>query len=197
MDQATLRFVIQLVIIGFTFFMLINASALLVLAERKIMGFMQQRYGPYLVGPHGLLQPLADILKLLFKEELRPKAADKWLFNLAPILSVTAAFTAFATVPWGAETTFFGLLSFKLPPSADELRELQRKAIQSVEGSGQAGAPGVEAVLADHPNAHGFLIRRHGLYTWGRDLAEAKRQVEILEFLFEVMGRKRGMAWQP
>ncbi len=90
--------------------MLINASALLVLAERKIMGFMQQRYGPYLVGPHGVLQPLADILKLLMKEELRPKGADKWLFTLAPILSVTAAFAAFATVPWGAETTFFGLL---------------------------------------------------------------------------------------
>src|SRR5687767_5789958 len=90
--------------------MLINASALLVLAERKIMGFMRQRYGPYLVGPHGLLQPLADILKLLMKEELRPKGADKWLFTLAPILSVTAAFAAFATVPWGAETTLFGLL---------------------------------------------------------------------------------------
>jgi NADH-quinone oxidoreductase subunit H len=74
------------------------------------MGFMQQRYGPYLVGPHGLLQPLADILKLLMKEELRPKGADKWLFTLAPILSVTAAFAAFATVPWGAETTLFGLL---------------------------------------------------------------------------------------
>jgi NADH-quinone oxidoreductase subunit H len=105
-----LRFAIQLGIIGLTFFMLINASALLVLAERKIMGFMQQRYGPYLVGPHGLLQPLADIVKLLFKEELRPKGADKWLFTLAPILSVTAAFAAFATVPWGAETTLFGLL---------------------------------------------------------------------------------------
>jgi NADH-quinone oxidoreductase subunit H len=106
MDQATLRFLIQLGIIGLTFFMLINASALLVLAERKIMGFMQQRYGPYLVGPHGLLQPLADILKLLFKEELRPKGADKWLFTLAPIVSVTAAFAAFAAVPWGAETQF-------------------------------------------------------------------------------------------
>ena len=50
------------------------------------MGFMQQRYGPYLVGPHGMLQPIADILKLLFKEELRPKGADKWLFTLAPVL---------------------------------------------------------------------------------------------------------------
>ncbi len=102
-----LRFAIQLGLIGFVFFMLINMSALLVLAERKVMGFMQQRYGPYLVGPHGVLQPLADILTLLFKEELRPKGADKWLFTLAPVLSVTAAF---ATVPFGAETTFFGLL---------------------------------------------------------------------------------------
>ena len=105
-----LTLAIELLIIGVTFFMLINASAALVLAERKIMGFMQQRYGPYLVGPHGALQPFADILKLLFKEELRPKGADKWLFTLAPILSVTAAFAAFATVPWGAETTLFGLL---------------------------------------------------------------------------------------
>lgn len=60
-----------------------------------------------------------------------------------------------------------------------------------------AAAPRVEAMLTEHPNAHGLLIRRHGLYTWGRDLAGAKRQVEILEFLFEVMGRKRGMTWQP
>jgi methylthioribulose-1-phosphate dehydratase len=58
-------------------------------------------------------------------------------------------------------------------------------------------APAVEAVLARHPQAHGLLIRRHGLYTWGRDLASAKRQIEILEFLFEVMGRKRGITWQP
>ena len=60
-----------------------------------------------------------------------------------------------------------------------------------------AAVPQVEAILAEQPAAHGFLVRGHGLYTWGRDLAEAKRQVEILEFLFEVMGRKRGTTWQP
>jgi methylthioribulose-1-phosphate dehydratase len=47
----------------------------------------------------------------------------------------------------------------------------------------------VEAVLQEHPQAHGFLLRRHGLYTWGVDLAAAKRHIEIFEFLFEVMGR--------
>lgn len=60
-----------------------------------------------------------------------------------------------------------------------------------------AAAPRIETKLRAHPEVHGFLIRGHGLYTWGRDLAEAKRQLEILEFLFEVMGRKRGMTWQP
>ncbi len=60
-----------------------------------------------------------------------------------------------------------------------------------------AAVPQVEAMLTEHANAHGFLIRGHGLYTWGRNLAEARRHVEILEFLFEVMGRKRGMIWQP
>jgi NADH-quinone oxidoreductase subunit H len=85
------------------------------------MGFMQQRYGPYLVGPHGTLQPFADILKLLFKEELRPKGADKWLFTLAPVISVVAAFTAFATVPWGAETTLFGLLNEPIKLGASDV----------------------------------------------------------------------------
>jgi methylthioribulose-1-phosphate dehydratase len=59
-----------------------------------------------------------------------------------------------------------------------------------------AAVPQVEGLLAEHPEAHGFLIRRHGLYTWGGDVAGARRQMEILEFLFEVIGRKRGVAWQ-
>jgi NADH-quinone oxidoreductase subunit H len=66
-------------------------AAVMVYAERKVAAFMQQRYGPYLVGPKGLFQPIADIVKLFFKEELRPKAADAFLFSLAPIISVAAA----------------------------------------------------------------------------------------------------------
>ena len=116
MDSATLlRFGVYGAIVFIAFNALIIASAILVLAERKVMGFMQQRYGPYLVGPHGVMQPFADILKLLFKEELRPKGADKWLFTLAPILSVVTAFVAFAPVPFGAQTTLWGLLDEPLP----------------------------------------------------------------------------------
>ena len=98
------------IIVGIVFMGLQLSAAVMVYAERKVAAFMQQRYGPYLVGPKGLLQPIADIVKLFFKEELRPKAADAFLFSLAPIISVTAAYLAFATIPFGAPTTFFGLL---------------------------------------------------------------------------------------
>src|SRR6266851_888412 len=98
----------QLCILGFVFFMLLNSAAIMVYVERKVAALIQQRWGPYRVGPRGLLQPLADVIKLMFKEELRPKAADAFLFALAPIISVTCAFAAFAVVPFGAETTLFG-----------------------------------------------------------------------------------------
>ncbi len=101
----------QIVLTLFVFFMLLNSAAIMVYVERKVAAFIQQRLGPYLVGPRGLLQPLADIVKLMFKEELRPRAADAFLFALAPIISATCAFAAFAVVPFGAETTFFGLLN--------------------------------------------------------------------------------------
>jgi methylthioribulose-1-phosphate dehydratase len=58
-------------------------------------------------------------------------------------------------------------------------------------------APRVEELLRRHPDAHGLLIRRHGLYTWGRDLDELKRHVEIFEFLLEVVGRSREQGGQP
>src|SRR5438132_5983459 len=94
----------------FVFFMLLNSAAVMVYVERKVAALLQQRLGPYLVGPKGLLQPLADIIKLMFKEELRPKAADAFLFALAPIIAATCAFAAFSVVPFGADTTLFGWL---------------------------------------------------------------------------------------
>src|SRR5262252_1726224 len=103
-------FIAQAVLTLFVFVMLLNSAAVMVYVERKVAGMLQQRLGPYLVGPKGVLQPLADVVKLMFKEELRPRAADAFLFALAPIISATCAFAAFAVVPFGAETTFFGLL---------------------------------------------------------------------------------------
>jgi NADH-quinone oxidoreductase subunit H len=97
-------------IISIAFVGLQLGAAGMVYAERKVAAFMQQRVGPTLVGPKGLFQPIADIVKLVFKEDLRPKAADTWLFLAAPVISVAAAYVAFAPVPFGPLSTFFGLL---------------------------------------------------------------------------------------
>jgi NADH-quinone oxidoreductase subunit H len=103
-------FIAQITLTVLVFVALLSSAAGMVYFERKVAAMLQQRVGPYLVGPRGLLQPLADVVKLMFKEELRPRAADPLLFALAPIISATAAFAAFAVVPFGAGTTLFGLL---------------------------------------------------------------------------------------
>jgi NADH-quinone oxidoreductase subunit H len=73
----------------------------IVLVERKVMADMQARLGPMRVGPHGLLQPIADALKLLIKEDLIPDNADKFIFWVAPVLSMTAALTSMGAVAFG------------------------------------------------------------------------------------------------
>jgi NADH-quinone oxidoreductase subunit H len=73
----------------------------IVLAERKIMADMQARLGPMRVGPHGLLQPIADAFKLMLKEDVIPAGADKFIFWIAPVLSVTMALLAYAAIPIG------------------------------------------------------------------------------------------------
>ena len=72
-------------------------------AERKISAFMQARLGPMRVGPWGLLQPIADGLKLLVKEDFIPEKADRWIFFFAPYIAVVAAFVVFAVVPFGPD----------------------------------------------------------------------------------------------
>src|SRR5260370_13194002 len=73
----------------------------IVLFERKVMADMQVRLGPMRVGPHGLLQPIADAVKLLLKEDIIPESADKLVFWGAPLISGTAAMLALAAVPIG------------------------------------------------------------------------------------------------
>jgi NADH-quinone oxidoreductase subunit H len=110
----SLTVIVQLGLVLAVFVLLLLSSAAMVYAERKVAALIQQREGPNRVGPMGLLQPFADVIKLMFKEELRPGGADAVLFLLAPVISATAAFAAFAVVPFGAETTFFGLLDSPL-----------------------------------------------------------------------------------
>ncbi|HEU4939374.1 MAG TPA: NADH-quinone oxidoreductase subunit NuoH [Vicinamibacterales bacterium] len=92
------------------FNMLVLSAAFMVWMERKVCAYIQDRSGPNRVGFEGVLQPFADVIKLLFKEQLKPKAADTALFAIAPIVSTAAAFAAFSVIPFGTETTLFGLL---------------------------------------------------------------------------------------
>ncbi|HET9481001.1 MAG TPA: NADH-quinone oxidoreductase subunit NuoH [Candidatus Polarisedimenticolia bacterium] len=88
--------------------------AYLTLLERKVLGFMQLRLAPRRVGPHGLLQPIADGIKLLIKEDLRPDGADKALFVLAPILSIIPAFAALAVLPFASAP--FEIFGYTITP---------------------------------------------------------------------------------
>jgi len=82
---------------------LMTGFAYTTLWERKFVGRMQVRYGPNRVGPFGLLQPLADGIKLLFKEDIVPAQADKFVYTIAPMISVIAAVIAFAVIPIGPD----------------------------------------------------------------------------------------------
>src|SRR5688500_16150312 len=105
----------QLGLIFVVFNMLVLSAAFMVWMERKVCAYIQDRVGPNRVGFEGLLQPFADVIKLLFKEELRPKAADALIFAIAPVISAAAAFAAFAVVPFGTSTTLFGWLDEPIP----------------------------------------------------------------------------------
>jgi NADH-quinone oxidoreductase subunit H len=78
------------------------------LLERKVIAWVQVRLGPMRVGPYGSLQPVADAIKLLLKEDITPARADKWVFTLAPIVSMVPALIVFAVIPFDREATFFG-----------------------------------------------------------------------------------------
>ena len=80
----------------------------LTLLERKVIAWVQVRLGPMRVGPYGSLQPIADAVKLLLKEDITPVRADRWVFTLAPIVSMVPALIAFAVIPFDRDASLFG-----------------------------------------------------------------------------------------
>jgi NADH-quinone oxidoreductase subunit H len=96
-----IRILIWLAFSVILIFVLLTGFAYTTLLERRVIARFQSRVGPNRAGPQGLLQPLADGVKLIFKEELVPASADRWTFILAPMLAVIPAFVVFAVIPLG------------------------------------------------------------------------------------------------
>src|SRR6266853_1866003 len=92
-------FVLNATLIGVTY---------MVLLERKVIAWVQVRLGPMRVGPYGILQPIADAVKLRLKEDITPARADKWVFTLAPIIVMVPALITFAVIPFGPAVHLFG-----------------------------------------------------------------------------------------
>ncbi|MDH4098630.1 MAG: NADH-quinone oxidoreductase subunit NuoH, partial [Nitrospira sp.] len=114
MTELGLRLAVSLTQIAAVTGIVIVTVLLLTLAERKVLGWMQDRMGPMEVGPYGILQPFADAIKLFFKEDLVPAGANKFLFTMAPILALIPALIGFAVIPWGPNVTYeIGGLSIK------------------------------------------------------------------------------------
>ena len=108
MTPSTVDILLFAAKLGLVFFVILTLAAYLVFAERKILAWIQDRKGPNRVGPFGLLQPLADLIKLLTKEDVVPAAADRWLFYLAPAMAAIPAILTFAVIPFGAPLTIAG-----------------------------------------------------------------------------------------
>jgi NADH-quinone oxidoreductase subunit H len=108
-----------LLTIGVAMGAILTACAYLVLAERKVSAWMQDRIGPNRVGPFGLLQPLADAFKIMLKEAIIPSHVDKGLFILAPAISVLTALLAFAVVPFGPTEGVPSWIRFIIAPGID------------------------------------------------------------------------------
>jgi len=105
----TLALVIEWIIKAIVLILvLLTGFAYLTLYERKALARIQMRVGPNRAGPWGILQPIADAVKLIFKEELMPARADKLLFFLAPIVTLVPALVITAVVPWGPNLHLFG-----------------------------------------------------------------------------------------
>ena len=100
--------------IALVLFILLTAIAYLVWLERKVVAHIQSRWGPYLVGPHGLLQPLADGLKFMFKEDIVPTEVDRPLYWMAPFLAFTLAFLSISVIPFGESFRFHGHEVFQI-----------------------------------------------------------------------------------
>ena len=115
MIESTIVLILKAIVI---FALVLQVVPLILVLERKLLGRFQSRYGPNRVGPRGILQPLADVLKLLTKEQSTPETAVPWMMALAPVISIVTAVAALAIIPFGPPGAWggsFGLYGIDVP----------------------------------------------------------------------------------
>jgi NADH-quinone oxidoreductase subunit H len=103
--ETTLVQIVKAIVI---FAFILQVVPLILLLERKLLGRFQQRYGPNRVGPYGMLQPFADVLKLLSKESFTPSTAVPWMMTIAPVISIVTAVATLAIIPFGPQGAWGG-----------------------------------------------------------------------------------------
>src|SRR6202035_5685000 len=100
--------IVPIIKVAILLFVVLTLDAYLTWLERKVIAHIQARWGPHRVGPHGLLQPLADGIKFILKEDPMPAGVDKIGYFLAPFLTLMLALTSLAVIPFGPDITIFG-----------------------------------------------------------------------------------------
>jgi NADH-quinone oxidoreductase subunit H len=122
----------QFVGINVGFVVVLMIVAYTVLAERRVLGFIQGRLGPNRVGPGGMMQPFADLLKFIFKEEITPTASTRFVYFLAPVIAITAALMPIIVYPFGPEVSLPFIGKFHLVVARFDIALLYVLGITSV-----------------------------------------------------------------
>jgi NADH-quinone oxidoreductase subunit H len=107
MDYTSILIILAKILV-MMFGVLVLGAAMAVLAERRVSAFIQERLGPNRVGPGGIIQPFADVVKLVMKEDIVPVQANRFIHDLAPIISISIALSTFAIIPFGNTIELFG-----------------------------------------------------------------------------------------
>ena len=178
-------------------FVVITTFAYAMLAERKVMGWMQLRPGPNRVGPWGLLQPAADAAKLMLKEDLMPRTADPLIYRLAPFISLLTAFSVYAIIPFGASSAGAwsignvnaGVLFLLRGHVARRLRHIARRVGIGIEVP-VARKRAIDGADDQLRVGHGSVVRRRA-DPRGNDLARRHRQRAAAPLVFHSAVRRR------